>query len=107
MRKLGYIFLNFIPTLIMIGLIPLIKNDYLLTLVDIGIILIALWVRREPKDFTILVFGFVMLTFSEWIFVSTGVETFTRRSLYNIMPIWLPVLWGYAFIVIKRAVLIF
>ena len=43
---------------------------------------------------------------SEAFFISTGVETFTRTSLLGIMPLWLPVLWGYAFVAIKRAILI-
>jgi len=103
--RIVYILLNFIPTLVMIGLIPLIRNDYLLTLIDLGIILFALSIRYERKDLIVLIFGFIVLTFSEWIFVSTGVETFTRRTLFGVMPIWLPVLWGYAFVAIKRAVL--
>ncbi len=43
---------------------------------------------------------------SEYVFCSTGVETFVRNSLFGLMPIWLPFLWGYGFIAIKRSVLI-
>ncbi len=94
------------PVLLMIGMIPLIANDYLLAAIDLIIIFFSLSIKRYPRDFIVLVFGFTVLTISEWIFVSTGVETFTRRTLFGIMPIWLPVLWGYAFVAIKRAVLI-
>lgn len=41
---------------------------------------------------------------SEFFFVSTGVETFVRNTLFGIMPIWLPFLWGYGFVDIKRAI---
>jgi hypothetical protein len=41
---------------------------------------------------------------SESIFISTGVEKFERNSLFGLMPIWLPFLWAYGFIAIKRAV---
>jgi hypothetical protein len=43
---------------------------------------------------------------SEYFFISTGVETFARNSLFGLMPLWLPFLWAYAFVVIKRAVII-
>jgi hypothetical protein len=105
MKKLRFIFWNFVPILVMIGFIPIITNDYLLAVVYIAIIIVAFWIKLESKDLLVLAFGFIVLAISEWLFVSTGVETFTRRSLYNIMPIWLPILWGYAFVAIKRAVL--
>lgn len=98
------ILLNSIPILVMIGLIAPIKNDYLLLLVYTFIIAVALLIRYEEKDWLAFVIAVVLLPVFEYIFVSTGVETFTRQSLFGIMPIWLPVLWGYAFVAIKRVV---
>lgn len=43
------------------------------------------------------------MTASEAFFISTGVEVFIRNSLFGIMPLWLPLLWGYGFIAIRRA----
>jgi len=40
----------------------------------------------------------------EGLFISTGVETFNRNSLLGIMPIWLPIIWGYGFVSIKRLI---
>ncbi len=90
----------------MVGLIPIIKNDYLLALADVAIVIISLSLHREAKDLKIFLFGLIALTISETIFVSTGIESFIRTSLFDLMPIWLPILWGYGFIAIKRAVLI-
>jgi hypothetical protein len=106
MKKTGYILLNAFPILVMIGLIPLVKNDYLLVIAYLVLIVVSLTIHREPKDLIIFALGLVALTISEIIFVSTGVEVFARNSLLNLMPIWLPVLWGYGFIVIKRAVIV-
>jgi hypothetical protein len=64
----------------------------------------ALAVKREPRDITILVFGFFVMIVSEYLFVSTGVEIFNRNSLLGIMPLWLPFLWAYGFVAIKRGV---
>ena len=106
MKKLKYIFFNAIPILIMISLIPFIENDYVLSLIYTLIIVAFLSLRRDEKDMTVFFLGVLLLTLSEAFFVSTGVETFTRRSLFELMPLWLPLLWGYAFVAIKRVVLV-
>jgi hypothetical protein len=103
MSKVFPIFLNAIPILIMIGLIPLITNDYLLTAVYVMIICIALLIKRTPNDLLMLLFGFVIMIISEYLFISTGVETFVRNSLFGLMPLWLPFLWAYGFVAIKRS----
>src|SRR5579885_2103544 len=102
MKKLGLIILDFLPILIMIELIRLTANDYLLTVVYIILIAICFFIKRERNDFLVFLLGFVALTISESFFISTGVETFVRHTLFGIMPLWLPFLWGYAFVAIKR-----
>jgi hypothetical protein len=104
MRKAKVIIVNAVPVVTMIGLIPFILNDYELALAYIAIAVIAFLVRRERHDFAAYLFGLFALTVSEYFFISTGVETFQRHSLLGIMPIWLPLLWAYAFVVIKRSV---
>ena len=95
---------NALPIVVMIALIPLIENDVALTAVYAGFILAALAIRQDKKDLIFLIFGFVTLFFSEYLFISTGVETFERRSLLGVMPLWLPFLWAYVFIAIRRMV---
>lgn len=90
----------------MIGLIPLIANDYGLALVYIVVIGIAFWIKRLPHELTIFALGLVIMIIVEYLFVSTGVETFNRNSLFGFMPLWLPLLWGYGYVAIKRAALI-
>lgn len=104
MNKATQLFLNAVPVLLMIGLIPLVKNDFLLTAIYLLIIGSALVIKRESKDIAILIFGFFVMIASEYLFVSTGVETFNRNSLLGVMPLWLPFLWAYGFLAIKRGV---
>lgn len=104
LTKITKIFIQTIPILIMVGLIPLIKDDYILTGVYIALILIAFIIKKQKGDLVFLTVGFVSMIFFEWIFISTGVETFVRNSLFGIMPLWLPFLWAYAFVVMRRAV---
>jgi cell division protein FtsW (lipid II flippase) len=101
-NKIINIVLNIIPILVMIWLITIIQNDYLLTVVYIGIILISFFIKKEKGDIFIFIFGFFTMIISEMIFISTGVETFVRNTLFGLMPLWLPFLWGYGFVVIKR-----
>ena len=104
--KVLKIFLNIIPVILMIAIIPIFTNDYLLTAIYVVIIAISLMFKYEKKDYLFLILGFLIMIISEYFFVSTGVETFTRNSLFGIMPLWLPFLWAYAFVIIKRAVII-
>lgn len=106
MKKIKKILINALPVLLMIGLIPMVANDYWLTLIYICIILVALIVKKEKNDLLIFIVGFFIMIISEYLFISTGVETFQRNSLFSLMPLWLPFLWGYGFIAIKRAVIV-
>lgn len=103
MPKIRTVVLYAIPIALMIGLIPFIKNDYLLAAVYLVFIIALLLIKREKHDLLSLIFGFVAITGSELFFVRTGVETFTRNTLFGFIPFWLPFLWAYAFVTIKRS----
>jgi len=107
MKKVSNIFFNTVPVLVMIGLIPVVRNDYLLALLCIVIICISFLIKYEKNEAKIFLFGFAIMIVSECIFISTGVETFTRNSLFGLMPLWLPFLWGYGFVAIKRSIVNF
>ena len=93
------------PIFFMIALIPYVRNDFVLAAVYVAIIAISSF-RYDRHDFTYLVIGCIVLFVSEYFFISTGVETFERKSLLGVMPLWLPLLWAYVFVAIKRGVLI-
>jgi len=96
--------IEIIPIILMIFFIPLIQNDFILIGIYIAVITFSLLYRYEKGDRLALVLGFVSMLFIEYFFVSTGVEVFKRDSLLGVMPFWLPFLWGYGFVVIKRIV---
>ena len=102
-RKAWTILLYRTPVFLMIGLPPLVSNDYLLAVIYLLFIIVLLVIRSEKNDLLALMIGFVGITIFEVFFVSTGVETFTRNSLFGLIPIWLPLLWAYAFVTIKRS----
>src|SRR3989344_8974930 len=86
----------------MLSLIVFIKNDYLLTFIYLVFISIVLFVKPEKLDAFFAVGGLIGMTLGESIFLATGEETFTRTRLLGIMPLWLPFLWSFIFISIKR-----
>lgn len=102
-KPLG-IALNATPIIIMIALVVLVTNEYVLTAVYVVLIAALLLIKHERIDFIALVFGLIVMTCFEYIFVSTGVEVFSRASLFGSMPLWLPLLWGYGFVAIRRGV---
>lgn len=103
MDKTYKIFLNACPILLMVGLIPLIKNDLFLAVAYMLIIVGSFRIKLEKNELTIFTFGFFIMIFFEFIFISTGVEVFYRNTLFGLMPLWLPLLWAYGFVAIKRS----
>ena len=103
-NRLVKILIQAIPIILMIILIPIIENDYLLASIYLIIIGGALSIKYEKRDYIFLIFGFCVISISEYLFIQTGVESFNRKSLLGVMPIWLPLLWAYAFIAIKRGI---
>ncbi len=102
--KTYHILLNALPVAIMIVLIPLISNDIVLTLAYVIVIAFAFMIKREKNETKVFFFGFIIMIICEYFFVSTGVETFQRNSLFGMMPLWLPFLWAYGFVAIKRSI---
>ena len=103
-KKLLRIIKEIIPILLMIILVVFIENDYLLSGIFVIIIVVSFLIKYEKKDLLFLIFGLIIMTIFEYIFIQTKVETFNRNSLFGLMPLWLPVLWAYGFVVIKRAI---
>ncbi len=106
MRKFFSVALNAVPVIVMVGCIPFIANDLLLAGVYVLVSIVAFAFRRERGDLAVFIFGFFAMTVSEYFFVMTGVETFNRVSFLGVMPLWLPFLWAYGFVAMKRAVVI-
>jgi len=104
--KILKIFLNTSPIILMITLISVFKNDFILTGIYVLIIAVSFAIKYQQKDYLFFIFGFIIMIISEYFFISTGVETFIRDSLFGIMPLWLPILWAYGFVVMKRAIII-
>jgi hypothetical protein len=87
---------------VMIAAIPYVTNDYLLVFLYLFTPLLLFRLAPERYDPEAYLLGLIGITAVELFFIHTGVETFNRATLFGVMPIWLPFLWAYAFVVIKR-----
>lgn len=103
LRTVWKIFLETIPIIAMVALIPMVSNDFILLGTYFTIIAMAFSLKYEKNEWIFFLFGLIAMTVSEYGFISTGVEIFLRNSLLGIMPIWLPFLWAYGFVAISRA----
>lgn len=104
MKKIVKVIIESSPVVLMVLLIPLIANDYYLAATYIAITATSFLIKRERNDILIFFFGLIVMTISETFFLMTEVETFNRTTLFGIMPIWLPLLWAYGFVAIKRGI---
>ncbi len=100
------VFVTAFPVFFMIALVPFVRNDFVLAGIYIAIIALSS-LRYSREDFVFLVFGFFIFLLGELFFISMGVEVFLRQTLFGVMPIWLPFLWAYIFVAMKRGVLLF
>lgn len=86
----------------MILFIPFIRNDYILTVIYVVFIAAAFIDRRDKADYILITIGFWGLMLGEYLFIHMGVETFNRTTLFGVMPFWLPFLWTFIFLSMKR-----
>lgn len=86
----------------MILFIPFIRNDYILTAIYIAFIAAAFIDKRDRADYILITIGFLGLMLGEYLFIHMGVETFNRTTLFGVMPFWLPFLWAFIFLSMKR-----
>ena len=97
-----HIFLYSACIILMIAFIPFIENDYLLTAIYCAFIVAILISKKERSDYIFLMIGFFGLVGGEYFFIRMGVETFNRHTLLGLMPFWLPFLWAFVFLSMKR-----
>ena len=96
------ILIYILTILVLISLVPIVQNDYYLTLIYVVVILLFTSFKKERADWLFIIIGLFSVTLGEYLFVNTGVETFNRISLFGVMPLWLPFLWTFVFLSMKR-----
>lgn len=78
------------------------ENSILLTFIYLALIGILLFIKYKPGDLFSLCYGAV-LGFAIEVFETniTRIHTFAHADFLG-MPMWMPIVWGYGFMLMKR-----
>lgn len=82
------------------------RNNFLLFVIYIFLILLLIYIHKDKSELVIFIYGVVIGTIIEVIGTQiSGYQSFAKPDFGGI-PVWLPVVWGYGFIAMKRIGLI-
>lgn len=101
MNKIKEIFFESIIILIAILLIFFFKSEIIITIFALSAIIITFIIKYHKKEIYVLIFGIFMGIIFELIGNILLGQIWGEASFFKI-PIWLPLTWGYGFILIRR-----
>lgn len=90
-----------IPVLVMAALLIFFRSEIAITVFAVGIIAITFVMKHEKREFYLFLFGCAMGI----IFELTGNYLLNQKwgeSSFFTIPVWLPLTWGYGFVIIRR-----
>jgi len=107
MDKISKIFLETLPVFGGILLSYLFwQNNLLLFTIYLTLTFGLIYLHKDKSEFLIFAYGVIIGIIIEVVGTSiSGYQSFTNPDFLGI-PIWLPVVWGYGFIAMKRISLI-
>lgn len=107
MKKLFKIFKETLPILVGIIFSSLFwENNILLFIIYSGTVSGLIHFHKDKKEWTILFYGILVGTIVEVAGTQIGgYQSFANPDFFGI-PIWLPVAWGYGFVMMARIGLI-
>ena len=103
MNKLSKVFIETLPILFGILLSYLFwQNNILLFIIYLVLTLGLIYFHKDKAEFVIFAYGILIGAIVEVIGTQiSGYQSFTKPDLGGI-PMWLPVVWGYGFVAMKR-----
>lgn len=91
-----------IPFLIAQAFIPLVRGELWLTIIITAMLLVTLRIRYERGEWKVMVLGIVVGFIVEVVTFSVyRLQHWDNASLFGV-PYWLPIIWGYGFLIIRR-----
>jgi len=101
MNKLTTILKELIPLGVIIIFLFFFRTEIAITLLAILGIVLTFIIRYHKKEYLVLLFGLIIGVIFELIGNFWLGQNWPEASFFSI-PIWLPVTWGYGFIIIRR-----
>ena len=103
MNKIAKVFIETLPILFGILFSYLFwQNSFLLFAIYIILSVVLILWRGDNSEFTIFIYGIIIGGLVEVIGTQvSGYQSFAEPDFLGI-PIWLPIVWGYGFVAMKR-----
>lgn len=102
LKKIKPISKEITPFLIAILLSSFLRNEIIVTIIFAVIILTLFLTRYKKKELLIFIFGFLTGLFIEIWGQLVGFFQWQTFNSILLIPLWLPLSWGYSFVVIRR-----
>lgn len=101
-KKILEIAKNSLVLFAMLIIFYFIKSEMWITIAMLALILISFKIRYEKGEWKIIVFGLIL----GFLFEIAGdavykLQNWNHNLLFGI-PLWLPLMWGYGFVLIRR-----
>ena len=103
MSKIVKVFIETLPILFGILLSYLFwQNNFLLLAIYLILTVVLILWRGDNTEFAIFAYGIIIGGIVEIIGTEvSGYQSFTNPNFFGV-PIWLPIVWGYGFVAMKR-----
>jgi hypothetical protein len=101
MNKAKEILIELIPVIILLILICFFRTELEITIFAAIAMFAAFKIKYQKREIHLLLFGAIMGVIFESIGNSLLGQSWPQASFFAI-PIWLPLTWGYGFILIRR-----
>ncbi len=101
-RKISEIAKNSFALFAMLIIFYFIKSETWITVLMLALILVAFKLKYERGEWKVLFFGMVLGFFFEIAGDAVyKLQNWNHTLLFGI-PLWLPLMWGYGFVLIRR-----
>jgi hypothetical protein len=101
MNKLTKTLKELIPIFIIIFFLFFFRTEIVITILAILGITLTFIIRYHKKEYLVLIFGITIGLIFEFIGNFWLGQNWPEASFFTI-PIWLPLTWGYGFVIIRR-----
>lgn len=94
---------SYIPAVMAFALLPFLKGDEIrITIMLIIVIGITFVIEYKKKEWAVLLAGIIIGFLVEFSGDAVYQLQYWEQASFFGLPIWLPILWGYGFVMIRR-----
>lgn len=101
MKKAGKVLLELLPVIVVLILMIFFRGEIAITIFAVLMILATFMIRYNKKELYLFILGSLMGVLFETVGNKLLGQSWGESSFLAI-PLWLPLTWGYGFVLIRR-----